>query len=182
APTDGDEADANVPFCAGEVAFLSAPAWMAGSITAPADAENPGCADTFGKNLHAFPLPGAAAGEPAPIFAGGSNIAVAQLSDAPEMAKEAVKIMVSKDYQDLMAGAGLTPALLESNAALPDNDVAQSQAEALAVSKSVPTTPKWQEVEASLIIQDSLVRIAQGEDTAKVAEALDARIEEILNG
>ena len=182
APTDGDEADANVPFCAGEVAFLSAPAWMAGSITAPADAENPGCADTFGKNLHAFPLPGATAGEPAPIFAGGSNIAVAQLSDAPEMAKEAVKIMVSKDYQDLMAGAGLTPALLESNAALPDNDVAQSQAEALAVSKSVPTTPKWQEVESSLIIQDSLVRIAKGEDTAEVAEALDARIEEILNG
>jgi N,N'-diacetylchitobiose transport system substrate-binding protein len=182
APTDGDEADANVPFCAGEVAFLSAPAWMAGSITAPADAENPGCADTFGKDLHAFPLPSNTAGEPAPIFAGGSNSAVAQLSDAPEMAKEAVKIMVSKEYQDIMAGAGLTPALLESNAALPDNDVAQSQAEALAVSKSVPTTPKWQEVESSLIIQDSLVRIAQGEDTAAVAETLDARIEEILNG
>ncbi|WP_105566062.1 extracellular solute-binding protein [Microbacterium halophytorum] len=182
APADGDEADANVPFCNGEIAFLSAPAWMAGSIQAPADADVPGCADTFGADLHAFPLPGETAGEPAPIFAGGSNVAVAELSENQAMAKEAVKLMLSQDYQDLMAGAGLTPALLESNDALPDNDIAQSQAAALAVSKSVPTTPKWQEVESSLIIQDSLVRIAQGEDTAAVAEELDAQIESILNG
>lgn len=113
---------------------------------------------------------------------GGSNVAVAALSDSPEMAKDAVEIMLSKEYQDAMATVGLTPALLDSNEALPDNDVAQAQAEALAVSKSVPTTAKWQEVESSLIIQDSLVRIAQGDDTAEVAEALDARIEEILNG
>lgn len=182
APTDGDEADANVPFCNGEVALLSAPAWMAGSITAEPDADVPGCSDTYGKDLRAFPLPSNTPGEPAPIFAGGSNIGVAALSENQEMAKEAVKIMLSKDYQDIMAGAGLTPALLESNDALPDNDVAQSQAAALAVSKSVPTTPKWQEVESSLIIQDSLVRIAQGDDTAEVAESLDKQIEGILNG
>lgn len=182
APTDGDEADANVPFCAGEAAFLSAPAWMAGSITAPEDAEVPGCAETYGKDLRAFPLPGLTEGEPAPVFAGGSNVGVAALSDSPAMAKDAVKIMLSKEYQDVMAAAGLTPALLDSNEALPDTDVAQSQAAALAVSKSVPTTAKWQEVESSLVIQDSLVRIAQGDDTAEVAEALDQRIEEILNG
>ena len=182
APTDGDETDANVPFCAGEVAFLSAPAWMAGSITAPEDADVPGCAESYGKDLRAFALPSNTPGEPAPIFAGGSNVAVAALSDSPEMAKDAVEIMLSKEYQDAMATVGLTPALLDSNEALPDNDVAQAQAEALAVSKSVPTTAKWQEVESSLIIQDSLVRIAQGDDTAEVAEALDARIEEILNG
>jgi len=182
APADALETDPQVPFCAGEVAFLSAPAWVTGSITAAADADVPGCPDTYGKDLRAFPLPGTTAGEPAPIFAGGSNVGVAALSENQAMAKEAVKIMLSKEYQDVLAAAGLTPGLLESNASLPDTDVAQSQAAALAVSKSVPTTPKWQEVEASLVIQDSLVRIAQGEDTAAVAEDLDAKIESILNG
>lgn len=182
APTDGDETDAHVPFCAGETAFLSAPAWMQWSILAEPDAENPGCPDTFGKDLGAFPLPGAAEGETAPIFAGGSNIGVAALSENQAMAKEVVKIMLSKGYQDLMAEGGLTPALLESAESLPDTPVAQAQAEALANSKGVPTSPNWAEVESSLVIQDSLVKIAQGEDVKAVAEALDAEIESILNG
>ena len=182
APVDGDETDAHVPFCAGETAFLSAPAWMQWSILAEPDAENPGCPDTFGKDLGAFPLPGASEGETAPIFAGGSNIGVAALSENQAMAKEAVKIMLSKGYQDLLAEGGLTPALLESADALPDTPVAQAQAEALANSKGVPTSPNWAEVESSLVIQDSLVKIAQGEDVKAVAEALDTEIESILNG
>ncbi|GAA3656867.1 extracellular solute-binding protein [Microbacterium marinilacus] len=182
APKDGNETDAHVPFCAGEVAFLSAPAWMQWSILAEADAENPGCPDTYGKDLGAFPLPGATEGETAPIFAGGSNIGVAALSENQAMAKEVVKIMLSSGYQDLMAEGGLTPALLDSAASLPDTPVAQAQAEALANSKGVPTSPNWAEVESSLIIQDSLVRIAQGEDVKAVAEKLDTDIEAILNG
>lgn len=182
APADALETDANVPFCAGETAFLSAPAWMQWSILAEADAEVPGCPDTFGKDLGAFALPGLEEGTTAPIFAGGSNLGVAALSENQDKAKEVVKIMLSEGYQDLMAEGGLTPALLSSSDKLPDTPVAQAQAEALANSRGVPTSPNWAEVESSLIIQDALTRIAQGDDTAAVAEELDAQIEDILNG
>ncbi|NHI17609.1 extracellular solute-binding protein [Microbacterium excoecariae] len=182
APADGVETDAHVPFCAGETAFLSAPAWMQWSILAPADGENPGCPDTYGADLGAFALPGMTEGETAPIFAGGSNLGVAALSPNQDQAKAVVEIMLSAGYQDLLAEGGLTPALLESADALPDTPVAQAQATALANSKGVPTSPNWAEVESSLVIQDALVRIAQGEDVQEVATALDAEIESILNG
>lgn len=181
APKDGDETDPQVPFCAGEVVFLSAPAWVQWSITAPADAEAPGCADTYGADLQAFPLPGLEAGETAPIFAGGSNIAVATKSANPEQARAALDIMTGEGYQTLLAEGGLTPGLTAAASSLPDTPIAKAQATALANSKVTPTTPKWAEVEAAQIIQEALVKIAQGGDVAAIAGDLDAQIEEILN-
>ncbi|RXZ69702.1 extracellular solute-binding protein [Agromyces albus] len=182
AAKDGDETDPQVPFCAGETAFLSAPAWVQWSITAPADAEAPGCPDTFGSDLGAFPLPGLEAGETAPIFAGGSNMAVATKSANPEQAKAALAIITSSEYQEIMAENGLTPGIISAAAALPDTEIAKAQATALENSKVTPTTPKWAEVEAAQIIQEALVKIAQGGDVATIAAELDAQIEEILNG
>ncbi|WP_157007871.1 extracellular solute-binding protein [Agromyces laixinhei] len=181
AAKDGDETDPQVAFCAGEDVFLSAPAWVQWSITAPADAEAPGCADTFGSDLRAFPLPGLEAGETAPIFAGGSNIAVATKSANPEQARAALDIMAGEDYQTLLAEGGLTPGFTAAAASLPDTEIAKAQADALANSKVTPTTPKWAEVEAAQIIQEALVKIAQGGDVAAIAADLDTQIEEILN-
>ncbi|MDN3495862.1 extracellular solute-binding protein [Planococcus sp. APC 4015] len=181
APADGDEASPEVPFCAGEVAYLSAPGWVKWSILAATDAENPGCPDTYGANLSAFPLPGLEAGETAPIFAGGSNVAVATKSDSPEMAKAALKVLLSSGYQELMAEGGLTPALISAASSLPDDPITQAQATALANSKFTPTSPNWAEVESSLIIPDALVKIAQGGDVTEIATELDSAIEAILN-
>lgn len=181
APADGDESSPQVPFCAGEVAYLSAPGWVKWSILAPTDAENPGCPDTYGKNLSAFPLPGVKAGETAPIFAGGSNVAVATKSDSPEKAKAALKVLLSEGYQKLLAEGGLTPALISAAQYLPDDAITQAQATALANSKFTPTSPNWAEVESSLIIPDALVKIAQGGDVTEIATGLDEAIEAILN-
>ncbi len=181
APADGNEQDPQIPFCAGEIGFLSAPAWVQWSIGAPADAENPGCPDTFGKDLGAFPLPGLEAGTTAPIFAGGSNVAVATKSQSPEKAKAALKILLSEGYQKLLAEGGLTPGLVSAAEFLPDTPVAKAQAEALANSKGTPMSPNWGEVESSLIIPDALVKIAQGGDVTEIATQLDSSIEAILN-
>lgn len=181
APADGDENNALTAFCAGEVGYLSAPGWMKWGILAAADAENPGCADTYGANLSAFALPGLEAGETAPIFAGGSNVAVATKSDSPEKAKAALKVLLSEGYQKLMAEGGLTPATKSAAEFLPDDQVTQAQAKALANSKFTPTSPNWTEVESSLIIPDALVKIAQGGDVAAIAAELDEAIEAILN-
>ncbi len=181
AAKDGDETDPQVPFCAGETALLSAPAWVQWSINAPADAEAPGCPDTFGADLHAFPLPGLEAGETAPIFAGGSNMGIATKSANPEQAKAALAIITSSGYQEIMAENGLTPGIISAASSLPDTEIATAQATALQNSKVTPTTPKWAEVEAAQIIQEALVKIAQGGDVATIAADLDAQIEEILN-
>lgn len=189
APVDGNERLGNIDFCAGEVGFLSSPAWAAGNITgawpwgdeAAGEEVSEGCPDTYGSDLGAFALPGLEAGETAPIFAGGSNVAVATKSDAPEMAKAALTIMLSEGYQKLLAEQGLTPGIKSAAEFLPDTPIAKAQAEALANSKFTPTSPNWAEVEAAQIIPDALVKIAQGGDVAAIAAELDTAIEVILN-
>ena len=189
APVDGNERLGNIDFCAGEVGFLSSPAWAAGNITgdwpwgdeAAGEEVSEGCPDTYGSDLAAFALPGMKAGETAPIFAGGSNVAVATKSDSPDMAKAALTIMLSEGYQKLLAEQGLTPGIKSAAQYLPDTPIAKAQAEALANSKFTPTSPNWAEVEAAQIIPDALVKIAQGGDVATIAAELDAAIEAILN-
>lgn len=188
APADGNELMANIAFCNGEAGFISSPAWAAGNLTgdwpwADEDAgqNSEGCPDTYAADLGAFALPGLEAGETAPIFAGGSNVAVATKSAAPTKAKAALEIMLSEGYQTLLAEQGLTPGIISAASALPDTPIAQAQAAALANSKGTPASPNWAEVEAAQIIPDALVRIAQGEDVEAVATALDEEIEAILN-
>ncbi len=189
APVDGNERLGNIDFCAGEVGFLSSPAWAAGNITgdwpwgdeAAGEEVSEGCPDTYGKDLGAYALPGLKAGETAPIFAGGSNIAVATKSDSPDKAKAALTIMLSEGYQKLLAEQGLTPGIKSAAQFLPDTPIAKAQAEALANSKFTPTSPNWAEVEAAQIIPDALVKIAQGGDVAAIAAELDTAIESILN-
>ncbi|GAA1688360.1 sugar ABC transporter substrate-binding protein [Microbacterium sediminicola] len=188
APADGNELMANIAFCNGEAGFISSPAWAAGNLTgawpwADEDAgqNSEGCPDTYAADLGAFALPGVVEGETAPIFAGGSNVAIATKSAAPNKAKAALEIMLSEGYQVLLAEQGLTPGIISAASALPDTPIAQAQAAALANSKGTPASPNWAEVEAAQIIPDALVRIAQGEDVETIATELDAQIEAILN-
>jgi N,N'-diacetylchitobiose transport system substrate-binding protein len=183
APADGDEADPQVAFCAGEVGFLSAPAWVKWSILADADAETaPGCPEEAGAGLTAFALPGMTAGEVAPVFAGGSNIAVAAKSDAQDKAQAALQIILSEGYQKLLAENGLIPALASFAEFLPDDEITVEGAKAVAASRAVPASPKWAEVESAGVIKDALVKIAQGGDVTAIATELDGQIEAILNG
>ncbi|MFT4052697.1 MAG: extracellular solute-binding protein [Microbacterium sp.] len=190
APEDGNARLGDIAFCAGEVGFLSSPAWVAGNIAgewtwddeATGGEGFDGCPDTYGADVSAFALPGAEEGETAPIFASGSSIAVTSASDAQTKAEAAVEIMLSEEYQELLAAAGLSPGLTTAATALPDTAVAQAQAEALANSKGTPASPAWAEVEAAQLIPDALVEIAAGGDVVDIATELDAAIEAILNG
>lgn len=188
APSDGNELQANVAFCDGLAGFISSPAWAAGNLTGAwpwadeaAGVNEEGCPDTYAKDLGAFALPGLVEGETAPIFAGGSNVAVATKSEAPTKAKAALAIMLSEGYQKLLAEQGLTPGIVSAAEYLPDTPVAQAQAAALANSKGTPASPNWAEVETAQLIPDALVKIAEGGDVEEIATALDEAIEAILN-
>ncbi len=186
APKDGQETDLQVPFCEGNVAFLSAPTWIQWSINAPEEPETPdgvpGCASTYGADLTAFPLPGKEAGTTAQVFAGGSNIAVAQKSNNPELAFKAFEIMMSDEYQTILAQNGLIPARVSLSSEVPqDNPIAQAGVAAAANTRLTPPSPKWADVEAQNVLQTAFTRIANGDDVNTVATELDAKIEEILN-
>ncbi len=180
AAKDGNETDPQVPYCEGAIANLSAPSWVKFSILAPADADAPGCPDQEG-NLGVYALPGADGGA-AHVFAGGSNIAVSANSAHPELAKDALAIMLSDEYQTILGENGLVPAKLSLADTLGTDEVATAIAEAAANAKLTPASPKWADVEASGALQDFFVSIAQGGDVTELAKALDEKIDGILNG
>ena len=97
APKDGNEADPQTPFCAGEVGMMSTPGWVQGLIEDP----ETGCPDMMA-NVGVFALPGSDGGA-APVLLGGSDIAVAAKSANQDLAKEVVALMLSDEYQTIMA-------------------------------------------------------------------------------
>lgn len=179
APKDGDETEAWVPFRTELAATLSAPSWAYWSIVADEDKKPTALADTTGY----FALPGADGGA-AQVFAGGSNIGIAAKSANPELAESALKIMLSTDYQSILAGAGLVPALvsLGGDVAAATPELAAVIADSAANAKLTPASPYWADVEAKGIMSDLIVNIAGGGDVKKLATEADTQIESILNG
>ncbi|MCX6502608.1 MAG: extracellular solute-binding protein [Microbacterium sp.] len=179
APKDGDETEGWVPFAAEESATYSAPSWAWWSIIADEDKQPTAVAETTGY----FALPGADGGA-AQVFAGGSNVGIAAKSAHPDLARKALEIMLSDDYQTILAEAGLVPAKtsLADKVAAATPELAAVIADAATHAKLTPASPNWADVEAQGIMQDLFVNIANGGDIAELAAAADEQIEAILNG
>jgi N,N'-diacetylchitobiose transport system substrate-binding protein len=177
APADGDDANDYIAFCNGEVGMMPAPGWKPGQIVNPDD----GCPD-MEANIGVFALPGLEAGTTAPVFLGGSNLAIPVKSEHQDLALDLLKIMVSAGYQSQFAEAGTIPALKSELDAVTGSDAAEAQATAAQNSRFVPTSENWAAVEAANVLPDMLTRIAQGDDIAGAAAAADEAIEGYLNG
>jgi N,N'-diacetylchitobiose transport system substrate-binding protein len=179
APKDGDETELWVPFREEKAATISAPSWAYWSIVADEDQAETALTNTLGT----FALPGADGGA-AQVFAGGSNIAISAKSAHPTLAKSALAIIESPEYQTILAGAGLVPSLtsLGDKVAAATPELATVIADAAANAKLTPASPKWADVEASRVLQDFFVQLASGGDAEELAGELDTKIEEILNG
>jgi N,N'-diacetylchitobiose transport system substrate-binding protein len=177
APADSDDAQDFTAFCNGEVGMMPAPGWKPGQIIDPEQ----GCPE-MEPNIGVFALPGTEAGTTAPVFLGGSNLAIPTNSDNQELAYDLLKIMVSAGYQQKMAEAGLIPAIKSELDAVTGGDAAIAQATAAENSRFVPTSEKWAGVEAANVLPDMLVQIAQGMPIAEATAQADAAIEATLNG
>ncbi len=180
---DATESDNQIPFCAGQTAFMMAPSWLAGSVEAAPDAKVPGCSDTYGNpdKVHQFAIPGATAGTFAPVLAGGSNIAVSAKSSNPDLAYKALQIMLSDGYQKILAANGMVPALTSQAQFMPDTESSKAASNAASAAILTPASPAWATVEASKVLESSFTKIAQGDDVATVAKALDDEINATLN-
>lgn len=180
APKDGNETNPQVGYCDGTSLQISAPSWVKWSILAPEDSETPGCPDEE-DNLGVYALPGLDGGA-ATVFAGGSNIAISAKTENPELAVDALKIILGEEFQTVYGQNGLVPARISLADTLGSDEVAQATTAAAANAKLTPASPKWADVEAAGILQDLFVNIAQGGDVQELAEQADADIEDILNG
>jgi ABC-type glycerol-3-phosphate transport system substrate-binding protein len=177
APKDSDESKDYVAFCAGQVGMLMGPGWKIGQITNDDD----GCPAMKDK-IGAFALPGKESGSLAPAFLGGSNLAVSAKSKHPDLAYDLLKIMSGDGYQTQFAQAGLIPAKKSLLDKVAGDAGAAAQAQAASNSRFVPASDKWAGVEASTVLPDMLVSIANGGDVKAAAAKADAAITSALNG
>lgn len=177
APADGDDATDYIAFCAGEVGMMPAPGWKPGQILNEED----GCPD-MAENIGIFALPGLTADATAPVFLGGSNLAIPANAPNPELAYDLLAIMTSAGYQEQFAAAGTIPALKSVLADVSGSEAAEAQAVAAANSRFVPTSENWGAVEAAFVLQDMLTEIASTGDIDGATATADAAIESYLNG
>ncbi|MPZ81406.1 MAG: extracellular solute-binding protein [Actinophytocola sp.] len=96
----------------------------------------------------AFPIPSKNAGDTAPVFQGGSNLAVPVNSKNADLAKDYLKLLLSSKYQTQLAEAGMVPGASTDLSALDANPISKAMAEASQNGKAVPATPKWATIEA----------------------------------
>ena len=157
APVNGNENDNDpaVPLGEGKAAMTIDPGWKVGVVLK----NKPALKDQIG----VFPIPGKSAGQTAPVFLGGSNLAIAEGSDASDLAYDWVKLLSGEKAQtELATTGGVIPnstSLLDIHAKDPILSVFDAAAKN---SRSTPATPKWANVESSTILQDMLVAIFSG--------------------
>lgn len=175
APSDGNEADPQVPFCAEEIGMMLRPGWVLSLIDDP---EN-GCPELT-ENVGVFPLPGSD-GEPAPVLLGGSNIAVSANSQHQELARNLLGLILSDEFQRQYAENGLTPAKVSLAEGLGDDEFAQATRAAVTNAKLTPAAPEWASVEGSRILEDLFVSIANGGDIEQLTADADDELNAMLN-
>ena len=194
APKDADSNEPWVPFNNGQAAMFSAPTWARWSIDLPqcnkgvaADdksdaakallAEQQACNE---EHTGVFALLGAT-GDVAPVFAGGSNIAVAANSKHPELAKNLLRIIFSAEYQKMLGSKGLIPANTDYVSSLGDDVYSKAAIAAAVAAKLTPPAVKWADVEGDRILEDFFQKIAAGADVKETAAATDKLISSTLN-
>jgi N,N'-diacetylchitobiose transport system substrate-binding protein len=176
APTDGDETKNWEVFQEDNVGMVIDSWWAPGAVAST----NPDFADKVG----VFPLPGVSADETAPVFFGGSDLAVSGQCAEPGLAVEWMKILTGEEMQTMLAAeGGVIPNNEASFVGHEGNDFLLAADEAATVSRFTPVSPNWGNVEAEAVLPDMLVKIFSGQ--AEIADATaeaSAAIEETLNG
>ena len=153
---------------------MSRPGWVYGMLTDPKS----GCPD-LAKQVGVFALPGSD-GEPAPVLLGGSDIAVSAKSPNQDLARKAVALMLSDDYQGILAENGLTPARDSLASLLGDDEFAQATIAAASNAKLTPAAANWATVEGTRVLEDLFSQIAQDGDIEHLAADADEQITEEL--
>ena len=167
-----------------EAATIIAPGWAHWSIgdLAPDPKDDTKTVATWNDDVFGvFVLPGVDGGA-APVFAGGSNIAISAASKNQDASKELLKIIFSPEYQQMLGENGLGPANLEYASSLGDDQFAKALIDSAADSKLTPAAPGWAAVEGSGLLEEFFGKVNGGGDIPALAKEYDAKIDDLING
>ncbi|MGH3386913.1 MAG: extracellular solute-binding protein [Nocardioidaceae bacterium] len=177
APADIDEATPQQfeVMAQGSTAMMIGLAWEKGSV----ESTNSELADKLG----VFALPSKTAGQPAPPFVGGSDLAVPAASDAQQLGTEFVQLVASTEIQTLLAEGGAIPNSAALADVASDNEVLQVQIAAAETGKVTPITPGWAAVEtAPNPIKDMMTKVLTGTSIPDAAAEADKLITDRMAG
>ncbi|WP_394552887.1 extracellular solute-binding protein [Agromyces sp. MMS24-JH15] len=166
-----------------EAATIIAPGWAHWSIgdLAPDPKDDTKTVATWNDDVFGtFVLPGVDGGS-APVFAGGSNIAVSAASKNQAGAKELMKIIFSPEYQQMLGENGLGPANLNYADSLGSDQFAKALVDSAAGSKLTPAAPGWAAVEGAGLLEEFFGKVSAGGDVADLAAEYDEKLNELLN-
>jgi N,N'-diacetylchitobiose transport system substrate-binding protein len=167
-----------------EAATIIAPGWAhwsIGDLTPDPKDSTKTVATWNDATFGAFVLPGVDGGA-APVFAGGSNIAISAASKNQSSARELMKIIFSADYQKMLGANGLGPANLDYASALGDDQFAKALSDSAAGSKLTPAAPGWAAVEGSGLLEEFFGKVNGGGDIKTLAAEYDKKIDALING
>ena len=167
-----------------EAATIIAPGWAhwsIGDLTPDPKDSTKTVATWNDATFGVFVLPGASGGA-APVFAGGSNIAISAASKNQSAARELMKIIFSADYQKMLGANGLGPANLDYASSLGDDQFAKALSDSAADSKLTPAAPGWAAVEGSGLLEEFFGKVNGGGDIKSLATEYDKKIDALING
>ncbi len=174
APVDGDETKNIEVFQSGDVGMMIDSWWAPGAL-------NRG---KLKGDIGAFALPGSKAGTTAPVFIGGSDLAISARSSQPGLALEWIKLITNLKHQTMLAEqGGVIPNQKGAFVGHQGNPFLLIADEAAINSRFTPVSPNWPNVESAEVLQKMLVKIFSQEATVQQAtnEASD-QITALLNG
>jgi len=120
-------------------------------------------------------------GKPAPVFAGGSNIGISAKTSEPGLSKTLLKIIFSKEYQEMLGKNGLGPANSKYTSSLGDDQFAKALIESASNSKLTPAAPGWASVEAGNVMEEFFSKIRDAADLKALAQEYDKKLDGMLN-
>lgn len=162
-----------------DAATIIAPGWAHWSIGDLA--ENGESRVWNDEKFGVFPLPGLSAGSVAPVFAGGSNIAISQASPNKEGALVLLKIIFSEEYQTMLGQNGLGPANLKYTSALGNDQFATALVASATGSKLTPAAPGWASIEAAKVLEEFFGKVNAGGDIPLLSAEYDEKLNALLN-
>jgi len=166
APKDNDEATPQQAgiYGGGKVAmFIGTP----GEVATAAKTD-----PTIKDKTGAFPIPSKTSGQSAPVFLGGSNLAIPLNAKNQAAAKEYLKLLSTQKYQTQIAQGGYVPGTSTDVSALSSDPYASVMAKASANGRAVPASPKWGDVESGQNpLKDMLTAYLTGKKTVDQATA-----------
>ncbi|PFG42568.1 carbohydrate ABC transporter substrate-binding protein (CUT1 family) [Isoptericola jiangsuensis] len=155
--------------------------WSIGDLTTNDDGDEvrDGMADE--SKFDIFALPGVDGGL-APVFAGGSNLAISAQSQHPELSENLLRIIYSEEYQTLLAENGLGPANTEYTDVMATDKFGEVTVETAKASKLTPAAPGWAAIEGAFVYEELFQKIAEGGDVTALATEYDEKLTPMLNG